>query len=77
MAAAPKYERVIKYILDKIESGEWPYGHRLPSGTALARRLDCNPERAYLALTHLIEEGYLHRVGHTTTVVTGKVEPPD
>lgn len=72
MAPSPKYERVINYIMDRIDSGEWPPGYRIPGIVALGKRLGVSQERSGLAVQHLVQDGVLFRVGYTTTVAKGE-----
>ena len=38
----PLYQQIVDYIYQKIFSGDWPVGTRLPSQRALAEQFDVN-----------------------------------
>ena len=38
----PLYQQIVDYIYQKISSGDWPVGTRLPSQRALAEQFDVN-----------------------------------
>lgn len=58
----PLYRRVMAEIRDKIRTGEWPPGHRLPSTRDLAVQYDVAPGTIREAVNRLIELGELR--GH-------------
>ena len=47
----PLYQQIVDYIYQKISSGDWPVGTRLPSQRTLAEQFDVNvwnyPERTW------------------------------
>lgn len=59
----PHYRRIIADIRQRIASGEWPPGHKLPSTKALAEMYQVRSQSTVRsAITILIETGYLY--GH-------------
>ncbi|MER6593371.1 GntR family transcriptional regulator [Micromonospora purpureochromogenes] len=59
----PHYRRIIADIRERIASGEWPPGHKLPSTKALAEMYQVGSQSTVRqAITILIETGELH--GH-------------
>jgi len=55
----PKRQIIIAEIRARIDSGEWPVGHRLPSIAQLAQQYECSAEPVRWALDHLTAQGYL------------------
>ncbi|MFF4876333.1 GntR family transcriptional regulator [Micromonospora sp. NPDC000668] len=59
----PHYRRIIADIRERIASGEWPPGHKLPSTKALAEMYEVGSQSTVRqAVTILIETGELY--GH-------------
>lgn len=59
---APIYERMKTQIRAKIESGEWPVNHRIPSENELVDMLGVSRMTANRALRELANEGVITRV---------------
>lgn len=53
----PLFEQLAAILRAKIDSGEWPPGHRLPSELALQQTYDVGRGTVRRALAHLREEG--------------------
>ncbi|MFP5078353.1 histidine utilization repressor [Rhizobium sp. YIM 134829] len=60
--AASLYAGVKQVILDKIQSGEWPPKHRVPSENQLVQELGVSKMTANRALRELASEGELIRI---------------
>lgn len=67
--AAPPYLQLKKKILDKVISGEWKAGHRVPSDNQLAALSGVSRLTANKAMRALADEGYLERVAGLGTFV--------
>lgn len=69
----PLYERVKSEIKTKIETGEWPTNHRLPSENEMVETLGISRMTANRALRELATEGVIIRVqGRGSFVGSGK-----
>lgn len=70
----PVWRQVAQYVIDRITSGEYPPGSRVPSTLELAVKLGVASSTSQKALAHLRAEGWLRgEVGLGTFVVD---EPP-
>ena len=67
---APLYERVERYILEKIESGEWGSNHRLPSEPEFSRQLGISRMTINRAMRELARRNIIERVPGVGTFVT-------
>jgi len=70
-ASAPQalYQQVKNYILDRIQSGEWPPEGRVPSENQLVIKLGVSRMTANRALRELTSDGYLVRIHGVGTFV--------
>ena len=66
---APKYVQIQNYILQKIESGEYAAGDKIPSETELARRFDVSRLTVNTAVKELANSGIVERVQGKGTFV--------
>lgn len=74
---APIYERLKADIKQRIDSGEWPADHRIPSENELAETLGVSRMTANRALRELAMEGVIVRVqGRGSFVATRKRSSP-
>lgn len=55
------HETILKDVQQKIVSGEWPPGHRIPFETDMAKHYGCSRMTVNKALTHLSRAGLLDR----------------
>lgn len=55
----PLYYQIKQYILDKIDSGEWQVGEKIPSGPALSDQLKVSVMTVRQAISELVDEGML------------------
>lgn len=67
--AAPLYEKVKQYVLEKIDSGEWLVTDRLPGEPELARMLGISRMTINRALRELASEHILERIPGVGTFV--------
>jgi GntR family histidine utilization transcriptional repressor len=67
--AAPLYEKVKRYVVDKIGSGEWATSGRLPGEPELARSLGISRMTINRALRELAEQRILERIPGVGTFV--------
>ncbi len=65
-----RYEEIRKAVKEKIESGEWSVGYKLPKETELCRLFDVSRTTVRRALSSLTEEGLLRRIKGTGTFVS-------
>jgi GntR family histidine utilization transcriptional repressor len=63
------YQQVKKYILDRIQSGEWPPEKRVPSENQLVKQLGVSRMTVNRALRELTSEGHLVRIHGVGTFV--------
>lgn len=66
---APKYVQIQNYILQKIESGEYAAGDKIPSEIELARRFDVSRLTVNTAVKELANSGIVERVQGKGTFV--------
>lgn len=66
----PLYKNVYDYVLEKIESNEWPVGHMLPTELELCEQFGISRPSVRTALLALVNDGYLVRVKGRGTFVT-------
>ncbi len=72
---APKYYQIKKFIVTKIEKGEFKKGDQIPSENELAEMFGVNKNTAVRALRELVHEGFLFRIqGKGTFVAREKRE---
>ena len=72
-SAVPLYQQIQDSIIDKIRSGEWARGEKVPSENTLADDLGVSRMTINRALRELTRSGYLERVHGVGTFVA---EPP-
>ena len=56
-----KVRQVIKELREKIESGEWPHGYKIPSQKELAEQFGFSVQTVRNAVGALAEEGLIHK----------------
>lgn len=67
----PKYEVTYRTILDRLKSGRYPVGSRIPTEGELARHFDVSRVTIRRALDMLVQDGYVEsRQGSGYTVLT-------
>ncbi len=67
----PKYEHAYRVILDRLKSGRYPVGGRLPTEGELARHFDVSRVTIRRALDMLVQDGYVEsKQGSGYTVLT-------
>lgn len=64
-----RYENVKSFILDRINSGEWPTSQRVPSETQLVHELGVSRMTIHRAMRELTQEGILLRARGVGTFV--------
>lgn len=62
-------ERVAAYVIDKITTGEWPPGHRIPSENELVAAFGVSRMTVHHALRDLASQGFLARRSGSGTFV--------
>jgi len=76
-ALLPRYSQVKHMILERIDAGDWPAKHRIPSESELVRDLSVSRMTINRALRELALEGRLVRVqGVGTFVAEAKMQSP-
>ena len=66
---APRYRSVQDYVRQRVVSGQWAAGHRIPSENMLVRRLRISRMTVNRALRELADEGLIQRVRGLGTFV--------
>ena len=66
----PLYSKVSDYVMQNIESGEWPVGYMLPTEMELCEQFNISRQSVRTALLSLVNDGYLVRVKGRGTFVT-------
>ncbi|MGF1698010.1 histidine utilization repressor [Vibrio kyushuensis] len=69
MPASPLYIQIKHYIRDKIDSGQWPVGHRITTEIELTKQFDVSRMTVNKAIRDLVNEGKLQRKPRTGTFV--------
>lgn len=65
----PLYQRIKDHILERIGSGDWPAGHRIPSENQLVDEFGISRMTVNRAIRELASEGYLSRLTGVGTFV--------
>lgn len=65
----PLYEQVKSYVIDQIDSGEWPPHCQLPSEHALVRKMGISRMTIHRAMRELTQAGYIERIQGVGTFV--------
>ena len=60
MKKLSKYEQVVDYLKDGIESGKFPTGSRLPSIRSISQDFHCSKDTVQRALLELRYEKYIY-----------------
>lgn len=68
-APKPLYQQVKKYVLDHIQSREWPTHSQIPSEHTLVKDLGMSRMTIHRALRELTRDGYLERIQGVGTFV--------
>lgn len=68
----PQYERIKAYVTDKVMSGEWPVGHRIPTEEALVELFAVSRMTVHRAVRELMVEGLVRRRPGAGTFVTNE-----
>lgn len=79
MSSAPLYQQIKQFILDKIESGHWPVGHRISTELELTEQFNVSRMTVNKAIRDLVSEGKLQRrprLGTFVCIAEEKVESP-
>ncbi|KAB2495243.1 MocR-like pyridoxine biosynthesis transcription factor PdxR [Priestia endophytica] len=69
-SSIPKYEKIMRYMKEKISNGEWPIGSKIPSQRQLAKEFNVNRSTVITALEELIADGLLEAQMGVGTIVT-------
>lgn len=72
--SAPLYIQIKKYISDKIDSGQWPVGHRITTELELTEQFDVSRMTVNKAIRDLVAEGKLQRTPRLGTFVCAPEE---
>lgn len=68
----PQYERIKAHITNKVMSGEWPVGHRIPTEEALVEQFSVSRMTVHRAVRELVVEGLVNRQPGAGTFVTNE-----
>ena len=73
----PLHAQISEYIMTKIQSGEWPVGHMLPTELELCEQFGISRSSVRTAMMSLVNDGYLKRVKGKGTFVTNPMRLED
>lgn len=73
---APMWQRAAAQIIERIRSGQYVPGQRIPGHAALTEELGCAMSTVQKAIDHLVTEGYLHTVKKSGTYVAETLPSP-
>ncbi|NOH69976.1 histidine utilization repressor [Vibrio pectenicida] len=79
MNQAPLYLQIKQYIANKIESAQWPVGHRIPTELELTKYFKVSRMTVNKAVRDLVAEGKLQRrprLGTFVCIANDKAESP-
>lgn len=65
----PLYEQLQRYVIDRIESGKWLPGHRMPTEFDFVSRFGMSRPTVHRALHDLMQKGLIHRTPGAGTFV--------
>jgi GntR family histidine utilization transcriptional repressor len=65
----PAYQRVKRYVLDRIQNGQWKEGDAIPGEEALAREFGVSHMTVNRAIRELSDEQIVERVQGSGTYV--------
>ncbi len=74
MSGAPLYIQIKRYIQDKINSGEWPVGHRIATELELTEQFKVSRMTVNKAIRDLVSQGKLKRTPRLGTFVCTQEE---
>lgn len=66
----PRYQQIKQFLLERIQSGDYPTHHQIPPEEQLAQQFDVSRMTANKAIRDLVHEGYLVRQPGLGTFVT-------
>lgn len=66
----PLYTKVADYVMENIQSGQWPVGYMLPTELELCEQFGLSRPSVRTALLSLVNDGYLVRIKGKGTFVT-------
>lgn len=69
LEATTRHQKIVRDVEDKILSGEWPVGHRIPYEVDLAQQYGVSRETVSKALNQLVRAGLLDRIKKGGTFV--------
>jgi GntR family histidine utilization transcriptional repressor len=79
MSSSPLYLQIKQYIDDKIQTGEWPVGHRITTEIELTKQFGVSRMTVNKAIRDLVSEGKLQRrprLGTFVCAADDKAESP-
>ena len=66
---SPLYEQLQRYVVDRIMSGKWLEGHRLPTEFEFVSQFGMSRPTVHRALHELMQKGLIHRTPGAGTFV--------
>lgn len=66
------YQRIVSEVVGKIESGEWPAGHKLPSSREMQEQYKVSHMVVRTAVTILRDRGLVESVSGVGVFVTDR-----
>lgn len=74
MSASPLYKQIKQFILDNIETGHWPVGHRISTELELTEQFNVSRMTVNKAIRDLVSDGKLQRRPRLGTFVCAPEE---
>ena len=67
---AARYSEIEEYIMNKIHTGEWPIGYKIPKEVELCEQFGVSRSTVRTAMLRMVQDGHLKRVKRKGTFVT-------
>ena len=67
---AARYSEIEEYIMNKIHTGEWPIGYKIPKEEELCEQFGVSRSTVRTAMLRMVQDGHLKRVKRKGTFVT-------
>ena len=59
---AARYSEIEEYIMNKIHTGEWPIGYKIPKEVELCEQFGVSRSTVRTAMLRMVQDGHLKRV---------------
>ena len=69
---AARYSEIEEYIMNKIHTGEWPIGYKIPKEVELCEQFGVSRSTVRTAMLRMVQDGHLKRyLCYSTTRIGG------